>query len=70
MEHRGRLGATDHIADKVTLGVRPEHLADAGYTDVPADATVLPMQVRVVEVLGDHQYLYLQHSDNQVMTMS
>ncbi len=41
------------------LGIRPEHLANTAYVPAAPGATVLPMSVKVLELMGDHQYVYL-----------
>jgi multiple sugar transport system ATP-binding protein len=43
-----------------TLGIRPEHLANTAYVPAPAGTSVLPMQVKLLELMGDHQYVYLK----------
>jgi multiple sugar transport system ATP-binding protein len=52
-----------HLARQVCLGLRPEHLANTAYVPTPPGATVLSAQVRLVELMGDHQYVYLRHGD-------
>jgi multiple sugar transport system ATP-binding protein len=56
----------------VSLGIRPEHLADLRYPHSSEVCATMGMEVRVVEVLGDHQYVYLRPpggSDEQVIIM-
>jgi multiple sugar transport system ATP-binding protein len=56
--HNGSLG--DHLARQVCLGLRPEHLSNTTYVPAPAGTTVVPLQVRLIELMGDHQYVYLK----------
>ena len=43
----------------LSVGIRPEHLAPAD-RGLPG-ATVLDVQIALIESLGDHQYVYLKH---------
>jgi multiple sugar transport system ATP-binding protein len=64
----GRLAAT--AGRTVTLGIRPEHLANIAYQPTPAGVSVLPMQVILLELMGDHQYVYLKGAGSEsVLTM-
>jgi multiple sugar transport system ATP-binding protein len=58
MPVQDRLGELGQRA--VALGVRPESLSNTAFDPAPAGATVLPMRVKLVELMGDHQYVYLQ----------
>jgi multiple sugar transport system ATP-binding protein len=50
----------------LTLGVRPEHISVVS----SAEAAALIAQVKVLELMGDHQYVYLQCEKlNQVLVM-
>jgi multiple sugar transport system ATP-binding protein len=54
----------------VALGVRPEALVNTAYEPAPAGATVMPMQVKLIELMGDHQYVYLSPNGvSSVLTM-
>jgi multiple sugar transport system ATP-binding protein len=54
----------------VTLGIRPEHLANTAYQPARPGATVLPLQVILLELMGDHQYVYLKGALSEaVLTM-
>ncbi len=50
--------------DKLTLGIRPEHL-----TLAPAGAKTLPAQVGAVEHLGSESYLHLHASSGEPLTV-
>jgi multiple sugar transport system ATP-binding protein len=68
------LGVRDRLpaaaGKTVTLGIRPEHLANTAYVPAPAGASVLPMQIVLLELMGDHQYIYLRCDGNAtVLTM-
>jgi multiple sugar transport system ATP-binding protein len=56
-------GLADHLGRQVSLGLRPEHLANIAYVQATAGATVLPCQVRLVELMGDQQYVYLRFGE-------
>ncbi len=58
MPHAGNL-ATAPSSGSLLLGIRPEHFADGRYVQVAPEIPRLKATVRVVEVLGDHQYVYL-----------
>jgi multiple sugar transport system ATP-binding protein len=47
------------VSGSVTLGIRPEDLADARHEPVRHGDAVWELTVRVVELLGDHQYVHL-----------
>ncbi len=60
----------NHIGKPIVLGVRPENLAHGGYTQPGAKTSTLPMQVKLIEMMGDHQYVYLSVPGTEsVMTM-
>jgi multiple sugar transport system ATP-binding protein len=61
MPHTTRLES--HLGRQVSLGIRPEHLANTTYVPATAGATVIPCQVRLIELMGDHQYVYLRHGE-------
>ena len=48
------------LGRQVCLGVRPEHLSNTTYVPAPSGTTVIPLQVRLIELMGDHQYVYLK----------
>jgi ABC-type sugar transport system ATPase subunit len=50
--------AAKSIPDQVTLGIRPEHLT---VCNADAPGAIVGMHIVLVESLGDHQYVYLQH---------
>ncbi|MEM6667069.1 MAG: sn-glycerol-3-phosphate ABC transporter ATP-binding protein UgpC [Pseudomonadota bacterium] len=56
-------GAGVSIGDKITLGVRPEHLAGA------EAASTLTGKVDVVEQLGESHFLYLRTTDGGLVTV-
>jgi len=58
MKHKEELAKVE--GKNVSLGIRPEFLHDPRYGGELENAGGQKMQVRVVEVLGDHQYVYLQ----------
>jgi len=65
---RGRLAAS--AGRTVILGIRPEHLTNIAYLPAPAGAAVLPLQVILLELMGDHQYIYLKGAGSEaVLTM-
>jgi multiple sugar transport system ATP-binding protein len=55
----GRAALAPFAGKPLVLGIRPEHLSHGGYTPAPTGATTVPMRVRILEVMGDHQYVYL-----------
>ena len=55
MANQQRLAGHDQKA--VTLGIRPEHLRDTRHEPAEAGMAQMTVQVKVVEVLGDHQYV-------------
>ena len=58
MPEQGRLA--ERIGQPLVLGVRPERLAHGGHTpDAPGLGTV-ELEVAVIELMGDHQYVYLR----------
>jgi multiple sugar transport system ATP-binding protein len=59
MQHKQRLPA--FLGKDLVLGIRPEHLSHGAYTPAPPGATTVTMQVSLVEMMGDHQYVYLKH---------
>jgi multiple sugar transport system ATP-binding protein len=55
---------------QVVLGIRPELLANAHYTTSAPDAAIINMRVQLIEMMGDHQYIYLDAGDpNALLTM-
>ncbi|GDY11538.1 sugar ABC transporter ATP-binding protein [Planctomycetota bacterium] len=44
----------------IVLGIRPEQLSHGGYTALPKGGSTIPMQVTLLEIMGDHQYVYLK----------
>jgi multiple sugar transport system ATP-binding protein len=48
-----------HAAGDLVLGIRPEHFSHGSYAQPTASTTTVTMTVRVVELMGDHQYVYL-----------
>jgi multiple sugar transport system ATP-binding protein len=61
-ETRGR-GLQPYIGQTVTMGIRPEHLAERSHMDgqVAADMTI-PVTVDVIELLGNEIFVYLDAS--------
>ena len=59
MPMQERLARRSASAGTVALGVRPEALSNTAYVAAPSGATVVPMQVKLTELMGDHQYVYL-----------
>ena len=57
MAERSRFA--EHAGKDVVLGIRPEHFAHGGFVPAAPTATTVQMTVRVVELMGDHQYVYL-----------
>ena len=73
MQHQHRLA--EYRGTQATIGIRPEFLSDLRYThallaftstsltniqsNIQTPSATLRMRVHVVEVLGDHQYVYL-----------
>ncbi len=58
----GRNGA--HAGEKVTLGLRPEHLLEGGGGD-----SELKGQVMAVEHLGGETYIYLEHGTDEPLVV-
>ncbi len=54
-----------NTGDKVTLGARPEHLAESGNGD-----GVIPGEVFVVEQLGGESYLYIRIEGKDMITVT
>jgi multiple sugar transport system ATP-binding protein len=52
-------GLSNYIGKTVTMGIRPEHLAERSHAEVTADASVIPVVVDVVELLGNEIFVYL-----------
>ena len=50
----------EQVGRDLVLGIRPEHLSDARHAPVPAGATTVTWEVALVEMMGDHQYVYLK----------
>lgn len=48
-----------HAKDEVVLGIRPEQLAHGGFVTAAPTSSTLTATVTVVELMGDHQYVYL-----------
>jgi multiple sugar transport system ATP-binding protein len=68
MAKSARLGST--AGRTVVLGIRPEHLANAAYVPAKPGLSVLPLQVILLELMGDHQYVYLKSAGSEsVLTM-
>ena len=61
MPHTAALAA--QLGRQVSLGIRPEHLANTTYAPASAESTVIACQVRLIELMGDHQYVYLRHGE-------
>ena len=58
------------VGRPVTLGIRPEHLANVAYVPAPPGASIAPMRVILLELMGDHQYIYLKGEGAEtVLTM-
>ena len=53
---------------RVSMGIRPEHLKDMRYNE-NVKGPVISLLVKVVEVLGDHQYIYLEDESNKDSTI-
>jgi multiple sugar transport system ATP-binding protein len=53
-------GLTALLGRQVALGVRPEHLSNTAYVPAPVGVSVAAMEVRLIELMGDHQYVYLK----------
>ena len=49
-----------HAGKETVLGVRPEQMHHASYVQPLPASTRIEATVRVVELMGDHQYVYLQ----------
>ena len=56
------------IGERVSMGIRPEHLKDMRYHK-GVNGPTISMLVKVVEVLGDHQYVYLEDKSNKDSTI-
>ena len=55
---------------QVVLGIRPELLANAQYTTPAPDTAIINMRVQLIEMMGDHQYIYLDAGDpHALLTM-
>lgn len=55
---------------EVVLGIRPELLANAHYMTPAPDAAIINMRVQLIEMMGDHQYIYLDAGDpHALLTM-
>ena len=69
MPHQERLPLA--FGQPAVLGVRPEHLISIAHQPAPPTASVLPMQVRLIEAMGDHQCIYLDPAKGgAVLTMT
>ncbi len=67
MPELGRL--RDMASRPAVLGVRPEHLTNVAYAAPAPGATVLPMQVRLAELMGDHQCVHLRAAGDAALVM-
>jgi multiple sugar transport system ATP-binding protein len=69
--HTPHTAALDaQLGRQVCLGLRPEHLSNITYVPATAGATVFSAQVRLIELMGDHQYVYLRYgSGDGTLTM-
>jgi len=47
-------------ARDVVLGIRPEQLLPAAFVPAPAGTSTVAMKVKLLELMGDHQYVYLE----------
>src|SRR4051812_7850591 len=56
----GRSRLAESAGKELMLGLRPEHLLPVAYVPQPADASKLSGRVKLLELMGDHQYVYLQ----------
>ena len=56
----GRSRLADAAGRNLVLGLRPEQLQPVAYVPQPADASKLSGRVKLLELMGDHQYVYLQ----------
>ncbi len=57
MGHQVRLA--EFAGKPVILGIRPENFAHGGFTQATPGSSTITMTVTVVELMGDHQYVYL-----------
>ncbi len=57
MQHREALPGL--VGKTTTFGVRPEHLAHGGYVPAKPGQSTIQAKVSLVELMGDHQYVYL-----------
>ena len=48
-----------HAGKEVVLGIRPEHLSHGDFTPETPETSTVTMTVTVVELMGDHQFVYL-----------
>ncbi len=62
-------GLRDLAGRPAVLGVRPEHLANAAYAPPPPGASVVPMQVKLAELMGDHQCVHLRATGDSALIM-
>ena len=59
-----RAGAVAALAgQRAVLGIRPEHLAHGGYVAAAPTTATATMEVALVELMGDHQYVHLRTAD-------
>jgi len=64
--HTPHTAALDaQLGRQVCLGLRPEYLSNTTYVPPAASTTVLSAQVRLIELMGDHQYVYLRHGSGE-----
>ena len=49
----------DHAGEKVTLGIRPEHIHDPEYLPPGVETLIVNVEVDVVEAMGSETYLHL-----------
>jgi ABC-type sugar transport system ATPase subunit len=48
-----------NVGKDIVLGIRPEHFSHAGFTAATPTMSTIKATVKVVELMGDHQYVYL-----------
>jgi multiple sugar transport system ATP-binding protein len=63
----GRAALTTLSKRTVVLGIRPEQFANTQFVPAPPDATIINMRVQLIEIMGDHQYVYLNMGDEDTL---
>jgi multiple sugar transport system ATP-binding protein len=51
-------GLGQYAGKEIVLGIRPEHIEDASFTEVTSDSDCITVTPQVIESMGSEKYLY------------